>query len=243
MKYIFETDPDGSYGYFNRLSAEAAAAATPDGRDRLLLAHGARWALAPDGEEHPLFRAVTGIEVGGKRLVLFEHDRPVPELRWAGRTWRRASASGHPRAGARRPLRSARATSRSPAAATRIRRTPRRRRGCVSRRAYADGAETVVEADAPGLIVFARTYFPAWKARVDGAPAPVQVANARDLAVAVPAGRHVVEIAWDRSPFRVGVALQAAGLVVALAAAAWSRAAAPAGVSPELLNSRPRGQS
>jgi len=91
----------------------------------------------------------------------------------------------------------------------------------VSRRAYADGAESVVEAEAPGAIVFARTYFPAWKARVDGAPAQVQVANARDLAVAVPAGRHVVEIAWDRSPFRTGVALQAAGLVAALAAAWW----------------------
>jgi len=220
VKYIFETDPDGSYGYFNRLSAEAAAAATPDGRDRLLLAHGARWALAPDGEEHPLFRAVTGIEVGGKRLVLFEHDPPVPELRWAGRTWRRSSVSGilelvrdarfDPHRDVALPGRRDEDPPESGAAAR-----------LVSRRAYADGAESVVEAEAPGAIVFARTYFPAWKARVDGAPAQVQVANARDLAVAVPAGRHVVEIAWDRSPFRTGVALQAAGLVAALAAAAW----------------------
>jgi len=222
VRYVFDTDPDGSYGYFNRLSAEAAAAATPEGRDRLLIAHGARWALAADGEEHPLFHPVTGVAVGGKRLVLFEHEPAVPELRWAGRTWRRASLSGilelvrdarfDPQRDVALPGRS----DEDPAGAEASGRL-------VSRRAHADAAEAVVEAQAPGVLVFARTYFAAWRARVDGADAPVLVANARDLGVAVPAGRHVVELQWDASPFRRGVALQAAGLLVALAAAAWGR--------------------
>jgi hypothetical protein len=224
VRYLFDTDPDGSYGYFNRLSAEAAAASTPEGRDRLLLANGARWALAADGEPHPLFRAITGFAVGGKRLVLFEHDAVVPELRWAGRTWRRASVSGILdllRDARFDPMRDVALPGRGdedPAgdAAGRL----------VSRRAYPDAADAVVDADAPGTVVFARTYFPAWRARVDGAPAPVLVANGRDVAVAVPAGRHQVEIEWDRSPFRRGVVIQAAGLLVALAAAALGRRAA-----------------
>ncbi|HEX4440208.1 MAG TPA: hypothetical protein VH854_09065 [Thermoanaerobaculia bacterium] len=220
VRYLFDTDPDGSYGYFNRLTSEAAASATPEGRDRLLIAHGARWALASAGEEHPLFRTVTGVAVGGKRLVLFERDRAVPELRWAARTWRRASVSGilellrDARFDPERDVALPGRGDEDPAGEA-----PGR---MVSRRTYPDAAEAVVEADAPGVVVFARTYFPSWRARLDGAPAPILVANARDVGIAVPAGRHVVEIAWDASPFRRGVALQAAGLAVALAAAAWA---------------------
>ena len=224
VRYLFDTDPDGSYGYFNRLSAEAAAASKPEERDRLLVANGARWALAADGEPHPLFRAATGFAVGGKRLILFERDAAVPELRWAGRTWRRASVSGildlvrdarfDPMRDVALPGRGDEDPAGEPAGRL------------VSRRAYADAADAVIEADAPGTVVFSRTYFPAWRARVDGAPAPVLVANGRDVGVAVPAGRHEIEIEWDRSPFRRGVVLQAAGLVVALAAAALGRRAA-----------------
>ena len=86
-------------------------------------------------------------------------------------------------------------------------------------RIEADGASVRVEADGAGHVVFSRTWFPAWKARVDGRDAPVLVANARDLAVAVPAGVHDVEFSWDRRPFVTGVGLQAAALVLAAAAA------------------------
>ena len=89
----------------------------------------------------------------------------------------------------------------------------------------ADRAAATVEADAGGHLVFSRTFFTAWKASVDGAPAPVLVANARDLAVAVPPGRHRVEFAYDARPFRPGVGLQA--LAFALAAAGGPRARAP----------------
>jgi len=91
----------------------------------------------------------------------------------------------------------------------------------LSRRSFPVAAEAVVEAEAQGVVVFARTFLPTWRARLDGGPAPTLVANARDVGIAVPAGRHVVEISWDASPFRRGVVIQAVGLVVALAAA-WA---------------------
>ena len=90
-------------------------------------------------------------------------------------------------------------------------------------------AAGVVDAASPGWIILSRTYFPSWRGRVDGAPARVLVANARDLAIAVPAGRHAFELAWDRTPFHRGVAAQAAALAAALAvAAATSRRRNPA---------------
>jgi uncharacterized membrane protein YfhO len=83
-----------------------------------------------------------------------------------------------------------------------------------------DRAAATVEAEGAGHLIFSRTFFASWKASLDGRPAPVLVANARDLAVAVPAGRHRVEIVWDARPFRVGVALQALALAAAAAAIA-----------------------
>jgi hypothetical protein len=92
----------------------------------------------------------------------------------------------------------------------------------------ADRAEARVEADAPGFLIFSRTSFPSWRARLDGRPAPTLVANARDLAVAVPAGSHRIEFEWDRSPFFRGVAIQAAALAFLLAAALLGRQRQPA---------------
>ena len=74
-----------------------------------------------------------------------------------------------------------------------------------------------VDALAPGHVVFSRTFFPSWKANLDGAPARVLLANGRDVAVAVPAGRHRVEFFWDPTSFRTGVALQLVALLAALA--------------------------
>ena len=219
LRYLFENDPDGSYGYFNRLASEAAQASTPVERDRLLTLYGVRWALAMGQEEHPLFRLATGLEVAGQRLVLFENPRPVPEVRWAGRTWTRTALSDtitllrserfDPQGDIAVPGRRNDDPAQDPVAAT------------VSVEAVgADRARATVEAPGAGHLIFSRTFFPAWKARIDGQSAPVLVANARDLAVAVAAGRHRVEFEYDRSPFRLGVALQAAALLLAAAAVA-----------------------
>ncbi|HLN93028.1 MAG TPA: hypothetical protein VK389_04140, partial [Thermoanaerobaculia bacterium] len=86
----------------------------------------------------------------------------------------------------------------------------------------ADRAQVDVDAPAPGHLVWSRTFFPAWKATVDGSPAPVLLANGRDLAVAVAPGRHRVEVAWNSGTFRFGVALQAVGLLAVVAIAVAS---------------------
>ncbi len=224
--YLFETDPDGSYGFYNRLAGEVADASTPAERDRLLSAYGARWALADEGEEHPLFRPSTGFAVAGRRLVLYENPRPLPELRWAGRAWRRRSLSG-----TYELVRSERfepATDVAfPGARDEDPAGPPSPAAVAVEALRADRAAATVEAAAAGHLLFSRTFFPSWRARVDGAPSPVGVANARDLAVAVPAGRHRVEIEYDRRPFRRGVAIQAAALLSALAAAVAARRWSP----------------
>lgn len=225
-RYIFEMDPDGSYGYFNRLASEAADASTPAERDRLLILFGARWTLAEDGEEHPLFRPATGLEVAGKRLVLSEIAQPLPELRWAGRAWRRPTLSATlelVRSERFDPRRDVALPGNAPADAdgdpvgARV----------DAERVDAGQAAAIVEAEGAGHLVFSRTFFPAWRALVDGHPAPVVVANARDLAVAVPAGRHRVEFEYDGAPFRRGVALQAAAVLMAAAIAVWTRSRFP----------------
>ncbi len=222
VRYLFENDPDGSYGFFNRVVNEAADASTPAERDRLLALYGARWVLAQDSEAHPLFQPRTGLEIAGRRLVLLENPKPVAELRWAGRAWRRAALSGtidlvrsdrfDPHGDVALPGRRDEDPAVAPAAAT-----------LEAERIGADRASATVTAEGAGHLLFARTFFSVWRARVDGQPAPIAVANARDLAVAVPAGTHRVEFEYDRSPFRLGVALQAVALAFAVVAARATR--------------------
>jgi hypothetical protein len=69
-----------------------------------------------------------------------------------------------------------------------------------------------VEAPAPALLVWSRTYFPAWRARVDGAAAETVVGDGHLVAVRVPAGAHEVEIAWSRGPLLAGAAIALLGL-------------------------------
>jgi hypothetical protein len=214
LRYLFETDPDGSYGYYNRLASEAFAASDPGQASRLLRAYGARWVLNDQGAGVlPFFRPVTGFEVAGRRLLLSEIPEPVAELRWAGREFRRSSLSG-----ALDLVRSERLLPESdvvlPGRSDQGPQAPEGRAALSSMRVEEDAAWTDVAAETPGHVVFSRTYFPAWKARLDGRPVPVLVANARDLAVAVPAGNHHVDFEYDRAPFQRGVTLQATGFLL-----------------------------
>jgi hypothetical protein len=80
----------------------------------------------------------------------------------------------------------------------------------------------VVEAsaDRPAAVVLTDLHFPGWKATVDGEPADVHRVDYLLRGVAIPAGRHRVELSYEPLSFRAGwiVSLLAlAGLAVAVA--------------------------
>lgn len=217
VRSIFDSDPDGSYGWFNRIASEALAASTPPEASRLLRVFGARWILADEGVAYPEFRPATGFAVAGRRLVLSERPDFLPELRWAGREVSTASLSG-----ALELLRGEAFHAETDVVLPGIPGAPSSGDASAARLAILevrpDRATAELEATASGHLVFSRNYFRSWTATLDGRPVPVLVANARDLAVTVPPGHHRVTFAWDRAPFNRGVALQAAAFLAVGAA-------------------------
>jgi hypothetical protein len=229
VRYLFDKDPDGSYGFTDRLAREVLASSTPAQKARMLAAFGGRWVLSAESESEDLpgARAVTGFTVAGRRLVLWELPQPAEELRWAGRSHGRRSLSGalelvreegfRPATDIVLPDRADRTASEAPSAARLSETSLRPAR-----------ASATVDAAGAGWVVFSRTYFPAWKASLDGVPARVLLANGRELAVAVPPGRHRLEFWWDQSPFTRGVMLQAAAaLLTVMSVLATRRRAVP----------------
>jgi hypothetical protein len=221
VRYLFDEDPDGSYGWVNRIAGEVLTASNPEERSRILTLFGARWVLAEAGNAVPGFHAVTGFSVAGRRLVLHESDSAAPELRWASRLFRRASLSGSLELARSDLFRSAtdvvlpgpRDENAGPATAPAT---------IAVRTLEADRASVDVEAPASGHLLFSRTFFPGWKAILDGAPVRIVLANGRDLAVAVPAGRHSVRFEYDDAPFTRGVVIQAAIFLSVLVTAAYA---------------------
>ncbi len=79
--------------------------------------------------------------------------------------------------------------------------------------------ELAVDAPGPGFVVLADSYYPAWTAAVNGAPAPVFRANLTVMAVPVGPGPTRLELAFDAGGFkraaRVSLAALAACLLLA----------------------------
>lgn len=88
----------------------------------------------------------------------------------------------------------------------------------VWREERADRLRFELDLPAPGWLVVNDLWAPAWRASVDGRPAAVERANLLFRAVAVPAGRHAVELACRPRGLLPAllVSLAAAGLGVAL---------------------------
>ncbi len=85
--------------------------------------------------------------------------------------------------------------------------------------------------DAPGHVVLLDAYDPGWRARVDGRPAPVLVANLAFRAVPVPAGRHVVELLYRPVEVEIGLGVtlvSALGMLLA-SLTRWPRSSSPSG--------------
>ncbi len=103
---------------------------------------------------------------------------------------------------------------------------PSRDRVTVS--SYADDRiELRVATDAPGLLMLSEVYYPAWKAYVDGVKVPVLLADHVLRAVHVPAGEHTVELRYESTALRAGVAISLAAhaALLALVVAGLLRAA------------------
>jgi hypothetical protein len=70
---------------------------------------------------------------------------------------------------------------------------------------YADQRiEAHLETPAPALVVAAQTYYPAWRAYVDGRPVRLWPANYAFQAFEVPAGAHVIKLVYRDRRFRIG---------------------------------------
>jgi len=63
---------------------------------------------------------------------------------------------------------------------------------------------------ARGMLVLSEAYYPAWKAYIDGEPAPLYTADHVLRAVPVPAGEHSVELRYESRTLQVGLAVSLA---------------------------------
>ena len=81
-----------------------------------------------------------------------------------------------------------------------------------------DRLEIQATADAPGYLVIADTYYPGWRAEVNGQPVALERANYTFRAVPLPPGQHTVRLIFDPPLWRLGwlISLPALALVLAL---------------------------
>jgi hypothetical protein len=192
-----------------------------------------RFLLGPESafarlREHPAFKAVGHYRVENHRLVAAEpRDAPLVLLEYAAaqprvtlyHAWRKATPEESlvvMSAPSWNPADLAVVSGDGVAESTGSGTSPAR----IVKRGY---NSLVVECDAKadGLLVVTEKYDPALKARLDGAPVPVLRCNYLMRGVAVPAGRHTVEIVYQPylRPFLVTLA-------ATLALAVWAAARA-----------------
>ena len=77
--------------------------------------------------------------------------------------------------------------------------------------------EIVVEALVPGFLVLSDTFYPGWKAEVDGNPTEIYRANYAFRAVPVDAGNHTVKFFYTPTHWKVGILISSASLLIAIA--------------------------
>src|SRR5439155_8071845 len=76
-----------------------------------------------------------------------------------------------------------------------------------------------VEAPIAGVLVWSRSYFEAWEARIDGAPARLTPADGHLVGLHLGPGHHEVVVRWSRRPLAAG----AVGLLLGVASAVTLR--------------------
>ncbi len=73
-----------------------------------------------------------------------------------------------------------------------------------------------VATDQLAWLVLTDTYYPGWRAFIDGKPAPITRADMLFRAVAVPQGKHCVEFVYDPLSLKIGAGVSLAALIVAV---------------------------
>ncbi len=76
-----------------------------------------------------------------------------------------------------------------------------------------DRLSVLVDASREGVLVWSRSFFSAWRASVDGAPAETVRADGHLVGVHVPAGTHAVDVSWSARPVVAGALLALLGLL------------------------------
>ena len=107
------------------------------------------------------------------------------------------------------------------------------RAGSTDPAAFAGAARVVayepsrvaVETDSrsPSVLVLSEIFYPGWEATVDGEARPIMLTNFLLRGVAVPAGRHTVEMRYKAPAARTGAIISALSLAALLALAVFSR--------------------
>lgn len=213
-RYAFDEDPDGSYGFLNRVLSQAIAVSPPAEMSRLFRSGSIRYLVTPAPRPLPGFRIRRAFTVGGRTAFVHEIERPLPEFRAVSCVAGRASLSG-----AVTLLRSpqfdpavcaiVRGPDSDPPAEAPV--PPR----VIAQRFTGNGIDATVGAASPSLAVWTVTFFKYWHALVDGRAAPVEIADGAYCGVRLPAGTHRVEIFYDERPFKRG-ALAAISAFLAL---------------------------
>lgn len=90
----------------------------------------------------------------------------------------------------------------------------------VSRQWTAQRITAEVEAEGATVVVFSQADYHSWQASVDGVPAKIWPANVAFQAVAIPPGRHRVELVYRDGAFRLGALI--CGLSCLLMGVGWS---------------------
>jgi hypothetical protein len=70
----------------------------------------------------------------------------------------------------------------------------------------------------PGLLILSDTWFPGWKATLDGSDAPIHRVDYVLRGVALPAGRHTVEFRYEPLSWTIGRLSSVLGLIAVLGA-------------------------
>ncbi len=91
----------------------------------------------------------------------------------------------------------------------------------ISQKWSAHRIEAEVECAEPSLIVLSQTWYPAWKATLDGQPVPIYRANHAFQAIQSPAGHHVLKLVYEDRAFYLGALISGVALLGCIAG--WRR--------------------